>query len=198
VGSQAVPVTSALRNADGYLASANFSLATGANFKMHASLATDGTFHILASKDGTGKFLSCFMASLLANFKTIEKFPLFVHMTGDVNLSQYYGYSSLGVNTISSCIMRAPDNSQGGNWGAVFPTTTYVPSAADSFDGSFVDLPLFVSATAIAYRSVRGRLQDVMYFGGGASTGSVDNPAGSPNYMVVGDMWFPCNAAPSL
>ncbi len=181
------------------------SLLTNATFAMssnngpvhvNASLATDGSFNILTSRDGTGKYISGFLGHLPANQKAVEQYPLWISLSGDASVSSGFG-STTGIEATSTCIMRAPDSSIGGNWAVVIPVTTYLPNVADTFDGSFVSWPLWL-ATSAAYRSIRGRLQDITYFGGGASTGSVDNPSGSPSYVVVGNYWFPCNAAPIL
>jgi hypothetical protein len=164
---------------------------------IHGTLATDGSFNVLMSRDGTGKFVSGFMAHLPANLKAVDTYPLWVHIGGDASAATGYG-STADLQGATLCIARYPDGSGGGNWGGILPVTSYLPNLPDSFDGSYVDWPIWLGAATAAYRGVRGRLQDITYFPGGASTGSVDNPAGTPGFMVVGVYWYPTNAAPIL
>jgi hypothetical protein len=183
------------------LLSAVFSMsATNGPIHMHGTLATDGSFNMLMSRDATGKFISGFLGHAPANVKVNDLYPLWISMYGDSTAASGYGAvaSTYAPDNATWSMMRAPDNSLGGGWAVVSPALTYLPAAPDSFDGSFIDWPCWLGASTLAYRSMRGRLQDIMFFGGGVATGSVDNPAGTPGFMVVGNYWFPTNAAPIL
>lgn len=166
---------------------------------LHAGLATDGSFFVLVSRDNAGKFISGHIGMWLGNAKPTDLYPFFFHSVGDGTLSTGYGGSnSYNLSTIGGGYMVAPDNSAAGSWAGVFPQTTNLPAGSDPFDSSYLDFPIFVGASTTAYRSLRGRLQDVAYFPGGAGTGTVDSTPGAPTYMVVGYQWFPTNQAPSL
>jgi hypothetical protein len=167
---------------------------------LHAALATDGSFYLLTSRDNVGKFLAGVVCVWLGNAKPTDSYPLFLHCNGDIGQSNGYGASGVsnGMEWNNGGCMLAPDNSLAGLWAGVIPSTTNLPAGSDPFDSSYLDFPVFVGASAIAYRGLRGRVQDIMFFPGGASTGTVDNTAGAPTYMVVGSYWFPTNAAPIL
>lgn len=185
------------------LASQGFSLsASFGNIKVHGQLATDGSFNFFASRDNTSQFFSVFNFQLLANYKAGDNFPCWLYLVNDGTIAHGIGYLAnpfTGPDNGANAVARSPDNVTGiVNPGAICPVTTYVPSNPDSFDGSYVDWPLWLGTKDTNTRCIKGRLVDIMYFGGGATTGAVDNPSGSPSYMVVNNFWFPTNAAPSL
>ena len=165
---------------------------------MHGALAKDGSFSILVSRDNTGKFSSGFIVHLLANARPGDGYPVWMFMDADTALSTGFGSAAVGLDIKLSGFMRAPDNSVAGNWSGVLPSATNFPGGTDMFDGSVLDWDMWVGASTAAYRSIRGRIQDIAYIGTGPATGSIDDTGGAPSYMVVGNYWFPTNDAPNL
>lgn len=171
------------------------------NFHLHGALATDGSFYVLQSRDNTGKFVSGFIGTWLANAKPTDQYPWFFSLNFDVNVGTGYGViPNYNIDLANYCIMLPPDNSPVATWGygAIVPGTSNLPTGSDPFDSSYPDLPLFIGSSAATLRGIRGRMQDITYFPGGANSGTVDNTPGAPTYMVVGNTWFPTNAAPQL
>jgi hypothetical protein len=191
-----IPNSSGLGNTDFALSANNGPV------KLHGQLATDGSFNVFMSRDNTGQFASVMLFQVLANYKGTDSFPCWFYQQGDSTLAHgvgYVGTSPWGLEYGTKGIARAPDNSQAiVTPGAILPVSTYVPSGPDSFDGSYIDWPLWIGTRDSTTRCVKGRLQDITYFGGGATTGAVDNPSGSPSFMIVNNFWFPTNAAPAL
>lgn len=168
------------------------------NFHLNSGLATDGSFFVLVSRDNTILFSSGFVGSWLGNAKPSDQYPFLVSLNQSNS-----GYATSSTNDISATgytFMLPPDNSvqTSWTWAAITPDTSNLPVGSDPFDSTYVDMPIFVGSATTAIRGVRGRLQDIHYFPGGANTGTVDNTPGAPTYMIVGKYWFPTNAAPSL
>jgi hypothetical protein len=169
----------------------------------HGMLATDGSFIILNSRDNTAKFCSGFIGVWLGNAKPGDLYPMFHSMGGDGALSQGYGAPVLANNAIDNAQvtwMLPPDNSPQTSWAwaAILPSITNIPTGSDPFDSSYADMPMLVGSAVVSIRGLRGRIQDIAYFPGGAATGTVDSTPGAPTYMIVGSFWFPTNAAPIL
>jgi hypothetical protein len=183
---------------------------------VHGQLASDGSFNLFWSRDNTGKFGGLFMAHRLANARPNDLCPWFFHFYGDGALNYGWGYIYNFFSSNTASTMRYPDlsgpNSGGQNafasYGVAIPggsSRSYIPTASDVFGGGFYDWPVFVSSDLANIRGCRGRLQDIMYFAGGANTGTVDTTPGAPQYMVVGPTdatvmgwWFPTDQAPIL
>jgi hypothetical protein len=166
---------------------------------LHGALATDGSFNVLLSRDNTGMFSSGLVLQWIGNAKPTDQYPVWLHMSCNQTLSVGYGNGTAqDLTQTTYCVMRAPDNSQGGNWAGIIPVSTNFPSVVDVFDGTTLDWDVWVGATTAGYQSVRGRIQDISYFPGGANTGSIDGTVGAPSFMIVGNYWFPTNTAPIL
>ena len=171
------------------------------NFHMHGALATDGSFYMLQSRDNTGKFVSGFVGSWLGNAKPNDSYPFWFSFNCDSGMSTGYGYTTAyGLDYAPSSWMLSPDNSAQTtwNWAGVIPNTANLPVGSDRFDSSYLDFPVFIAVSSTNIASMRGRLQDISFFPGGAGSGTVDSTPGAPTYMVVGNYWFPTNAAPQL
>ncbi len=168
------------------------------NFHLNGMLATDGSFIVMYSRDNTGAFTSAFVGCWLGNAKPNDAYPFYFSLNEAAAL---WGTSSTNdIQNTNYCAMIPPDGSQQSSaaWGAIIPTSGNLPVGADAFDSSFVDLPIWVGSSTTAIRGVRGRLQDILYFPGGANSGTVDSTTGAPTYMIAGNYWIPTNAAPIL
>jgi hypothetical protein len=180
-----------------------------ASFRVHGSLAADGSFVILTSLDYTSKFLSGFMCHLLSSYKATDPYPVYMSLTGEiVAQTPGTGYGGqlaavvVGWDHSNNGIARTPDNLGAGAYGVITPALSNIPNVADAFDGTYVDWPVYVGNKVAGNITARGRIQDIYYspYALGANTpsqGAVDN-ATSPEYMVVGVWWFPTNAIPLI
>jgi len=191
-------VTSAATHSAAYLAIAPSS--NSGDFHLHSGLSNDGSFFVLQSRDNTGLFVTGLLGSWLGNAKSSDNYPFWISSNCDTRVTNGFGSSSYGLNAPTKSFMLPPDGSVQTvwSWSGVLPATTNLPSGSDPFDSSYVDMPIFVGASATTIRGVRGRLQDIAFFPGGAPTGTTDATAGAPTYMVAGNYWFPTNSSPTL
>lgn len=175
---------------------------------LHGALATDGSFNLLLSSDFTMKFRSGFLFHVLGSYKTTDLHPVWMSQAGDAAAQQMgTGYGITTNTTVDptysvNSAVRHPDNSAEGECGGILSTTTNMPTSADAFDGSFVDWPILIGNKVTGNVTVRGRLQDIYHFPytlgvNVPSQGAVDS-ASSPEYMLVGNYWFPTNAIPNI
>jgi hypothetical protein len=172
---------------------------------LHGMLATDGSFIILSSRDYTGAFFSGFVGTLLANYKAADTTPFWVNMSGDPTALVTTGFGNGIYGLDSSGNMRhLDDTGAAAGYGGILPVNTgssptnNFPAAPDPWDGGFVDFPVWVGSNTAGFKTIRGRIQDVLFHGGIApSTGCVDSYV-APTMMTVGKYWFPTNAIPVL
>ncbi len=72
----------------------------------------------------------------------------------------------------------------------------------DDLDGTYPRMPLFVASSYPGYKSLRGRVRD--FWDGPSSTasppalGTVTPNVGTPEFCLYGDIWVPCNQAPTV
>ena len=203
------------QNSTGLVSSGSFginpaSVTTIASVKVHGSLATDGSVNVLMSRDFSMKFSSGLVIHLPTDTKSTDLFPVWLHVgsgIGTQNPGSGYagtagGTSTLDLTYTGNSVARFPDNSDGGSYGLILPSTTNMPDIADAFDGSFVMWPALIANNAANNNTIRGRLQDIYFlpYPLGVNVppqGSVDNVS-SPSYMLVGVFWFPTNAIPQI
>jgi hypothetical protein len=170
-------------------------------FRMHGALATDGSFNILMSRNGTGRFVSGFLFHLLANYRAFDQFPCWMSYVVDPTTnSPLQGYGSSTGNSgvspdlIAQAVMRTPTNNNFDFYSIILPTATNWPAGGeDRFDNSYPDWPCWVSKRASnnGFIGVRGRIQDITYMGGNPDSATIDDQF-APQYVSVGGLWrFP-------
>jgi hypothetical protein len=180
--------------------------------KMHGMLATDGSFIILSSRDYTGAFFSGFVGMVLANCKAADQYPFYLSLTADITLvpgtTTGFGYAGTLDNGLYS-VMRIPTGTASQQYlYQIKPVTTRLPDGPDIFDGAWMNYPFWVGDNTVGtnrYRTIRGRLPDIMVHPGGngysskypVNSGAVDSQ-NNPTWMLVGDLWMPTNAIPLL
>lgn len=176
----------------------------------HSNLATDGSFMFLTSTDGGARFNFVLMAMPLSNPKSGDAFPLFsacdwnASGTGCMQASNWTNSSNtiikmrdfLNGSAVTGCIVQ-PAYAVGNTLvlGAGELATT------DASDGNVDDFPAYIYVPTATFKSLRGRLADVILAPQSQAVGSVE-PLVSPfQSTIVGNFWMPWvaqAAAPSL
>jgi hypothetical protein len=194
----------------------NFVPTAADTFRVHAGLATDGSFFYYSTIDGTmNNPHNLFIFSPLADTDPSDLYPVFTYY-GCVPEAAGWGYQKSMVSTYftdpySTYVMlmnngRLPDGS------AVVPMQVAMPCyldasanvtarpleivIADPYDGSYMDWPMRVFSQSGLLKMYRGRVPD-FYFGAwpGIPKFTVDPASGQITSVLFGGMWVPAAAA---
>jgi hypothetical protein len=68
----------------------------------------------------------------------------------------------------------------------------------DDVDGEYDDLPVYMYTSEIGYKALRGRLVDFRWAPEALDGGTGDPSSGPIEAIIVGDLWVPSNAQPTL
>lgn len=183
---------------------------------VHAGLTTDGKqFYMAMSKDGGGLFNFCVTSHYLSSTRANDDYRMVVlsdHSAAATILAMAPGLVSTTTfstrrlsqgpsgnpnSTILFCV--APGYVFTGT--NIFPFPTTVVATGDALDSTVFEYPLMLAfGSDIRFTSwnVKGRVPD---FAVGPQTmihGTTIPSVGTPELMLVGGMWFPTNATPSL
>jgi hypothetical protein len=180
----------------------------------HSELASDGSWHVLGSRDSSGVFELALGFQVLANTRVNDLVPA----------CSFRAYVATGVLPANSVAASFGDVTATtgvlntrlfNNTAVAFGTTAMTPRFAiagtdltlatsfttpDAGDGTWPDWPIWIltcNTVATVVSSNKGRWQDLAFCNLSLPAGTVDN-AITPTFMSVGSVWFPTNAIPSL
>jgi hypothetical protein len=170
-------------------------------------MATDGSFNVLASRNGKAIY-SGIWGHVLANVRSTDLYPFIAGASGNSAGTAWVAAAADGLAEFSHSMMRFPNNSGYDQYAAVLPSaSSQFPAGQDSFDGTWANIPIWVAKDTVGGTTtrmgLRGRFQDITVFPSSIlwSVGGVAYPAGdgtpdsltSPKWFAVGTYWFPTN-----
>lgn len=159
---------------------------------VHGNLATDGSFDILVSTDGSGKFNLAFGVNALGSPKSGDVMPL----------AFYLEFSTTGVCTaatwISTGLIKMRDKSNASTVAVAACSINFVSGnvmtdmgTTDGESGNYDDAPILLYSNTAAHKSIRGQLLDIAWAPTSSATGLTEPASGATQSMVVGNMWHP-------
>ncbi len=169
--------------------------ANTANFRMHGTMAADGSFFIAMGRDLSNVFNGLVTVNTLTEPRT-----------GDLkNVIMGGQWTQSGVTTafFDSFKTLAPDSTE---VAASLISPVYGSARTDLLTGmnqdttelKYLDWPAYAFVTTPAKRSIKGRVQDLRLVVGGLAHGTVEPSIGSPEQVTVGPVWIPCDTTPIL
>lgn len=168
----------------------------------HLILATDGSFFVLQSIDGSGKFQGYITSHKIMDTKLGDTYP---HGVLFSNFATGGAFIGSDLNTNGSTANWSSNNNSGpvgGNLaGLSTPTGSLTFSVfnggVDTLDNTYNDWPIYFIPSTL--RTIKGRFADWRWTHGDPNKDGMVYPlTGTPTDMRVGGTWVPCNQAPSL
>lgn len=175
----------------------NQALYSSGQCRVHMAINTLGDFYFISSQDGGG-IRSTTIIQALADYKGTDLNPVCGFSVGNGNTTSLGNLqaSVLAMLEFNGTMVHNPVVTQYMVRGVnhMFALMT----GADLTDSAYDDLPAYVYQRTPGHRSMRGRLVDFRWCPSSLNNGEHAPAAGTPDSMVIGDLWFPTNAAPTL
>jgi len=173
----------------------------------NGSLSTVGDFMFTGNRTttaaGTGVFETVIIGQTLADTKAADLYKFVLYANTNVNAS---GATALLLSTPANWVGR---NFNGGSnltglgtielaVGTISVFSNAILGFQDFTDSKYDDGPLYVFNNQVGNFTLKGRLADIKRAPASLPEGFTEPNPTTPASMVVGNLWFPCNAAPVL
>jgi hypothetical protein len=177
-----------------------FNNGTSGSVFLHGLMTVTGDVLLLHSLTGSSLFSFVLLFQRLSDTKSVDNYRAFSHVDYDV----------------AGIFSRAGLNNTAGLWkgrnfagsAAVDPRVPHYTIGAatvvmddmsiDATDAKYDDLPMYLYVPDASQKSLRGRLADLRWCPSSLTHGTVDPAVGSPEAMVVGEVWVPSDTSPTL
>jgi hypothetical protein len=168
---------------------------------LHGRMTATGDFLLLHSKTGDGWHNFAFWGQRLADSKSADGYNVCSHALFDssgvlfrpqlTTTEPALGQKHDGSGAIST---RALSLHFGGSDTPMMEDI----GGPDDVDGEYDDLPVYMYTSEIGYKALRGRLVDFRWAPEALDGGTGDPSSGPIEAIIVGDLWVPSNAQPTL
>ena len=177
-------------------------------YLFHGSLSATGDFLFLHSRTGTARFSLAFMSHRLSDIRPTDVYPahsFFVHDDANSVLRRtqlngaggtWKGRNFDGTAVVESSPPHPATDSTGSNPDST--TVVFEDMGVDATDSKYSDWPMYMYAKTASHKSVRGRLADYRWAPSVLIDGDAEPSSGPIRSMVVGDVWVPADAQPTL
>lgn len=170
----------------------------------HAALATTGDFTLLGTKGGgSGNIEQAVIVQALADAKAADDYPVVMYLNfsngtqealdvGPMNTTtNWFGRRFDGAAVLANLVPLEPSSE---SLASVFDEI----GTSDFVDSRFDDAPVYMFNNTAANYTLKGRLADIRRAPSSMVSGFCEPNPQAPDSVILGDYWFPANAAPVL
>jgi len=175
----------------------NASLYSAGQGRVSAAMTVSGEPYFAFSQAGTLR--AYLLLQALRDSKAEDLHPVWMAFTAT-------GTTPIvtAIQAASNVLMQRPDGAYvlaapAANWMIVSTAANpFTIFTADTTDSAIDDLPIYIVTTSAGNKSIRGRLADIRWAPSSVTTPTHEPAAGTPQSMVLGNIWMPASAIPVL